>query len=322
VELLCAYEDELVVLAMDALVALALPPLSHRCNLDMSRHTTVLHKNAAHFDPLFEIIEASLFSCAVPVPEFLSTNFAPTPEMKTAKVDFRTRSKYLKSVLISDSNGETSEIETLLRPEGAVEVADVWSDARPLSDIVRNTAGKLTFGLRVSLMCSVRMRRLVQTRAGRVTVLRLQYQAAAIVLGCHPDANVLANYFEDKITMFKNFMYLLRTGPGTLDYRPSAVPLELRLLACLCLEAVVGARDNGTHSQLFTRYPWIVQDLGINRGQYMGLLPSMVRAMTSYLVALDGPAVSEGADSSAAAEESMLEVTSPPSAVSASSETA
>jgi hypothetical protein len=322
VELLCAYEDELVVLAMDALVALALPPLSHRCNLDMSRHTTVLHKNAAHFDPLFEIIEASLFSCAVPVPEFLSTNFAPTPEMKTAKVDFRTRSKYLKSVLISDSNGETSEIETLLRPEGAVEVADVWSDARPLSDIVRNTAGKLTFGLRVSLMCSVRMRRLVQTRAGRVTVLRLQYQAAAIVLGCHPDANVLANYFEDKITLFKNFMYLLRTGPGTLDYRPSAVPLELRLLACLCLEAVVGARDNGTHSQLFTRYPWIVQDLGINRGQYMGLLPSMVRAMTSYLVALDGSAVSEGADSSAAAEESKMDVTSPTSAVSASSETA
>jgi hypothetical protein len=44
--------------------------------------------------------------------------------------------------------------------------------------------------------------------------------------------------------MFKEFIYLIRTGPGSSEYNENLVSLEVRRLACRCIDAVVGSRDN------------------------------------------------------------------------------
>ncbi|KAJ1429462.1 hypothetical protein B484DRAFT_396335, partial [Ochromonadaceae sp. CCMP2298] len=74
--------------------------------------------------------------------------------------------------------------------------------------------------------------------------------------------------------------------------------LDVRLLACHCLEAMVGLRDQSS-SPIFARYPWLLHDLGVNRGQYMGLLPCLLRSATAYLISLTGGVVRVGAQDKA-----------------------
>lgn len=268
-----------------------------------------MHRNTTYFDPLFEIIESSYFVTDIPIHQFLSANFEPTAATRRVKVDLNTRSKYCKSLLTVDSNGDTQEIEKLLLPENHFELADVTASSQSLRDILTVDAKELTLGLRYSLMCAVRMRRLVQTAQGRRSLLRLQYQATAILLGCHPDSSVLFSFFQDKVDLIKNFMYLLRTGPGSLDYKPDVVDLDIRLLACQCLEAIVGSRDQSS-TPIFARYPWMMFDLGLNRGQYMGLLPCLIRSSTSYLISLDATEAEQASLESAAVVESKMDVES------------
>ena len=74
------------------------------------------------------------------------------------------------------------------------------------------------------------------------------------------------------------------TGPGSSEFHKyeAYIPLDLRLLACQCLSAIVGTRDSSTAS-VMGRFSWLQHDLGVNRGQYMGLLPCMLRSCLAYL---------------------------------------
>jgi hypothetical protein len=127
---------------------------------------------------------------------------------------------------------------------------------------------------------------MLSTLNDRTELIRLQYQAALILLECHPDSATLFAFFQDKVCLIQSFLYLLRTGPGSLDYCPGLIPLDIRLLACHCLEAIVGARDSPS-SPMLVHYPWILHDLGVNRGQYMGLFPCLIRSSISYLISLE-----------------------------------
>lgn len=86
-------------LALSVLETLSIPPLNHRCDLDVSRHSTSLHKNTAYFQPLFEIVECSCCpaSCgSMIVKKFLSNEFEPTSEIRGIKIDSNSRLKYCK----------------------------------------------------------------------------------------------------------------------------------------------------------------------------------------------------------------------------------
>ena len=82
-------------------------------------------------------------------------------------------------------------------------------------------------------------------------------------------------------------MYLLKSGPGSIDPESIvAVPLDVRIQAVRCLVAIVGSRDTSTVSVL-GRFSWLQHELGVNRGQYMGLLPCLLRSTSLYLAGLD-----------------------------------
>lgn len=48
------------------------------------------------------------------------------------------------------------------------------------------------------------------------------------------------------------------------------VPLDIRILALHCLVAIVGSQDTSSVSVL-GRFSWLQHELGVNRGQYMGI---------------------------------------------------
>jgi hypothetical protein len=82
-------------------------------------------------------------------------------------------------------------------------------------------------------------------------------------------------------------MIYLSLGPGSSDYPKyqTSIPLDLRLLASQCLIAIVGSRDSSSVS-VMGRFSWLQHDLGVNRGQYMGLLPCLLRSAVSFLNSL------------------------------------
>lgn len=99
VELLRAYDDHLLLLALQVLDALAMQPLNHRSALDVSRHSTTLHKNTVYFQPLFEIVESSCYpsnSGVMAVGNFLSPTFRTPEELRSIRIDSNSRLKYCK----------------------------------------------------------------------------------------------------------------------------------------------------------------------------------------------------------------------------------
>ena len=85
--------------------------------------------------------------------------------------------------------------------------------------------------------------------------------------------------------MIRDFVYLIKSGPGSQDNEPSIhLPLDIRNLACKCLEYVIGSRDETSGGSIASRFSWLQHDLGVSRGQYMGVLPCLIRSITSFLI--------------------------------------
>ena len=266
-----SYDDDLHLLALSALESLALRPLNNRCNLDINNHTTVIHKTIAYFNPLFELVETTHLASTISIAQLLSTDFVLDDDVFHVKVDLTSRSKYSQSSRGSETNADLSTVvarnDNLASPDSAFDIPDIRADGRSLYSIIQaSVASGVHSSCRFTLMCAVRMKRFLASQHTRHLFLRTQYQATSILLGCHPESVVLFNFFQDKIDLIKEFIMLLRTGPGSSEYRPDPVVLELRKLACRCIEAVLGSRDS-TVTPIFVRYPWLLHDLGVNKGK-------------------------------------------------------
>ena len=132
---------------------------------------------------------------------------------------------------------------------------------------------------------------------GRVQLITIQYQAVMALLCCHADITGLSNFFQDKARLLADFVELIRTGPGNQAYDPSILPLEIRVLACRCLVALVDTHQDDNFNMVgpvsvMGRFSGLQHDLGVNRGQYMGMLPCLLRASSAFLTNLS----SDGAD--------------------------
>eukprot|EP01038_Epipyxis_sp_PR26KG_P006704 gene6704-9196_t len=275
VELLYAYDCELSFLALEALEALAVPHLTHRwVNASESRrHSTVLHKNVQYFVPLFDIVETT---SEVTMQDGMTDNYQLNSDL------FRIK-PVVNAIRSKVGRQNTQEFFELLNGN-ANEIRDISTDNRTMKEILKEY-DDLPLAIKYTIMCAIRTRRLMLNPQQRVIYFRMRFQACSILLGCHPDASVLINFFQDKIHIIKDALFMLRTGPGSVEYHANFVPLDLRMSAVQCLVAVVGSRDPST-SPIFTRYPWLMHDLGVNRGQYMGLIPCLLRSATSYMTAL------------------------------------
>ncbi|CAM9917933.1 unnamed protein product, partial [Choristocarpus tenellus] len=88
-------------------------------------------------------------------------------------------------------------------------------------------------------------------------------------------------YFSAQPELIQELVELVRaqTDPALRGH----VPLDVCILAIHCLAALVHARTGGSGMGLVARNTNVFQELGIMRGQYSGLLPSLVRHSVAAL---------------------------------------
>lgn len=271
-------------LALDVLTALAIPPNYHRCHLDWNAHSTTLHKSVDHHDVFFHIIDAAK--------DIRKDSYFPIEELVNRTSDLGT------GIVSLDMNINPSEISEkskqsvpagdslYFRVDTALkDVVDITRDIRTMREIVNDP-----------LLTIPKAQRLLFVWRARLTHYRIQestiwlsfkacYQAITILLSTYQNIYVLITYFQDKHEFLKDFVYLLRTGPGSENYYPQAIPFQLRLLASYSLQATFGSEE-GFESGIFGKFVQLQYSLGLSRGQYMGLIPCLLRSCAAYLVAL------------------------------------
>lgn len=267
--LLAAYDDEIAFLALEALVALALPPNSCRCLVEnITRHSTQIHKHSSFAVPFFEIIECA---CAVlpslPIQDVVEESLQleqgdadsisldvtalaaikagcgpaspllPSPREVGSSSSSGGGVGSSSSSSSSDNSGSNEAGKAVISGVQAANLRDLVAQAQDSSQVGE--------GYLFALVWMARMKKMLYSAAGRVAVISSLYQSVAVLLCCHPDPTVLASFFLDKSNLLRDFVYLVRSGPGSNEYRPAQVPFSLRLLSCACLRAIVGSREAG-----------------------------------------------------------------------------
>ena len=150
--------------------------------------------------------------------------------------------------------------------------ADILSSlelASPASSLSSSSSTSIASPLpakaKFGLIWQIRFLRLMINQEGRRIFLECLYHAVHTLLCCYPDGSLLSQFFQDKPDLVRDFLWLLRTGPGSVGYVCGLVPIYLRQLSCQCLNAVVGSRDSANVSVLGGRFSWLQHDLGVNR---------------------------------------------------------
>lgn len=268
-----AFDDELAALALEAVASLAVPPLAHRNMSDERHHQTRMHKEERLSEPIFDILRAS---CTV--------KHLPLKQLLTDFVDASSFSGFEFSCGKQLLGRQTTDALAL-----SFRVDDVDALPQELPDALRVLVEQraVPANKHLELMWTLRMARAMTSYDGRVGFVRQHQQAVVILLSTFPNTSVLASFFNDRVDIFADAIHLLQTGPGSADYDPS-MPLEFRLLAVQALVALVATRD--LSGSVMGRLAWIQHELGVQRGQYMGLLPCMLRASVSFLQLLSSDA--------------------------------
>jgi hypothetical protein len=278
--LLKALDDDVSRLALETTLSLVTPPPTQRC-LNFTNHVTLMHKNAGLCLPLFQIVEFGRRSvCSRRAADLLSPDFQLQEQEKHLVFTMLSKSRHSQAPhpLPSDCGADAGSSGD---QEGRVlELRNFLSDSRSVQDIVREESW-FPMEHAFPLLSQMRSMRALTTMAGRQMALRRVYQAILILLCCHPSSATLSDFFHDKTEILLDFIYMLRSGPGTPEYS-SNIPFDIRVLACQSLVAVVGSRDVSSIS-VMGRFSWLQHDLGVNRGQYMGLLPCLLRSAASFL---------------------------------------
>ena len=270
--LLQSYDDDIAMTALDVYYSLACPPEAHRC-LEYFRHTTALHKNSSYCHPIFEILDfCSVFS------KISAQSLCQPPrdlpkEVELLKFDF-TNKLFTHKTSTGDDSADSPNPNLLLQSDRPALLIDLSEDHRTYAECIE--AYDVSERYRTAFIWSVRFRRylLASRTDGNHQPLRIVLTAAAILLCCHPNVQSLGHFFQDKTDLFRCMIWLLTTGPGS-NCHDSSIPFYIRLIGNQCLSAIVGTRD--TSASILSRFSWIQHDLGLNRGQYLGLLPCLVR---------------------------------------------
>lgn len=158
-----------------------------------------------------------------------------------------------------------------------------------------------------SLLSDIRLARSFHSRVARCEGVGRRLQALIAILHAHPSHEMMSGYFQAQPELCAEIVDLLRpvvssanvsvasAMPGASNDRGSStlrqdavanlvsdatqnVPFELRMLAVEALTALVSRRDGATSPLSGTaRLSSVLIELGVGKGHYLGLLPTMIR---------------------------------------------
>lgn len=152
------------------------------------------------------------------------------------------------------------------------------------------------------LLSDIRLARSFHCRTTRIAALERRLRAIITILYAHPSQEIMSGYFQAQPELCVEMIDLLRptvssasvsaaSSRATLQEPSSsrqdaisalanspAVPYELRELALQALTALVGRRDGTTGALTgVARHSNVLSELGVGKGQYLGLLPTLIR---------------------------------------------
>lgn len=153
------------------------------------------------------------------------------------------------------------------------------------------------------LLVEVRLARSFYCRSTRVDALQCRLRAIIAALYSHPSQEIMSGYFQAQPELCVELTDLLRptvssasvsaavskmvlSGQGTASQQDAltvlanspSVPYNLRELSLQALTALIGRRDGTTGAlQGAARHSVVLTELGVGKGQYLGLLPTLIR---------------------------------------------
>ena len=147
------------------------------------------------------------------------------------------------------------------------------------------------------LLADIRLSKSFHSAAARVAAIESRLLALITILHAHPSQDIMSGYFQAQPELCVELIDLLRptvssgtvsaasTKPGGSSIRaiealacPPEVPYEIRYLAVEALTALVARRDGASGGLTgVARQSNILNELGVGKGMYLGLLPTLVR---------------------------------------------
>jgi hypothetical protein len=161
------------------------------------------------------------------------------------------------------------------------------------------------------LLADLRLTRSFHCRATRRTAVERRLRALITILHSHPSQEIMSGYFQAQPELCVELIDLLRPTVSSASVsaassnptyqenlalkqdaiaalaNSSNVPYEIRKLALEALTALVARRD-GTSGALtgVARHSNVLSELGVGKGQYLGLLPTLIRFSLASLGSL------------------------------------
>ena len=157
-----------------------------------------------------------------------------------------------------------------------------------------------------SLLADVRLARSFHSRALRVRAVERRLKALITITHSHPSQEVMTGYFQAQPELCVEIVDLLRptissahvsanaANPGIMQQHDAiaglaqgtSIPLRIQVLAVELLTALVCRRDGSTTALSgSSRLSGVFVELGLGKGQYMGVLPTLVRYSLAALTA-------------------------------------
>lgn len=150
------------------------------------------------------------------------------------------------------------------------------------------------------LLADIRLTRSFYSRETRVAAIERRLRALVSILYTHPSQEIMSGYFQAQPELCIELIDLLRptvssaavSATSTLEESDSTlrqdaitalansshVPYEVRTLALESITALVARRDGTTGALTgVARHSSVLSELGIGKGQYLGLLPTLIR---------------------------------------------
>lgn len=306
VDLLAAAHDELADMALAVLQALALPPALHKQQApEVHQHTTALHHSKNHSRLLANANGYGTRASGLGLYQLVTGDDNSLPK-EGGQVYFGyymndDESSFHQIVLTEEdlwdaiSDSPSVEPSKKRRRES---VPRLKSTAELYFLALKR--GDVPLDRKYALLTDIRMARDYQSREGRVVAAERRMRALICIIYAHPSQEVMSGYFQAQIELSVELVDLLRptvssahvtassAAPstarqhwqtdGVTGLAVQSIPYSTRLLALEVLAALVARRDGSSGALSGSaRLSTVLSELGVAKGQYLGVLPTLIR---------------------------------------------
>jgi E3 ubiquitin-protein ligase HUWE1 len=295
-ELLAASSEDIVDVALAALQALALPPALHKQQApEPSVHATSLHQL-----PLHRVVACArgwgTRALGLGLETTVLTDEQESLPAEAGEVHFKYYNPDLQEIVLTGKD---------------ILVDRQFDDSNKRRKVtsVKSTA-ELFFSCpqvpkerQFALLSDIRLAKSFHCRDSRIKAVERRLRALIIMLHSHPSQDAITNYFSAQPELCAEVVDLIRPTVSGAHVAPhptvenllqNVIPYEVRLLAVEALAALVLRRDGLTNGALTgtTRLSSVLIELGVGKGQYLGVLPTLIRYSLSCLHTTEVPPTS------------------------------